>query len=354
VDHCGKEKIVLKKIALEKLGDLVSALMKKGPLYAPVKEEKAVDFQKIRLPADVTLDFYNTAMSPKFVFFPQSEEMIRYTLVKDEAQGEIVPVDAAPSVILGVRPCDAKSFEIMDRHFLGAGIVDPYWKDKRDKTVVIGYAFDPATPPDPADFYNTLGIHAADTAGSDIFMIRKDGELLLKGVTEKGEGLLKELSVLEMGSEQDEAFYAEAIRKGSEVKTRLAKIEDVAIAEKLVKIFENKEFWEEKTSACISCGVCTFVCPTCYCFDINDETLFREGARRRFWDACMFTDFTLEASGHNPRPKIFQRYRQKACHKYSYHVTKYGCISCVGCGRCTRSCPVNIDIFSIVEDAVQL
>ncbi len=345
---------MLKKIALEKLGELVSALMEKGPLYAPVKGEKAVDFQKIRQPADVTLDFYNTAMSPKFVFFPQSEEMIRYTLVKDEAQGEIVPVDTAPSVILGVRPCDAKSFEIMDRHFLGAGIIDPYWKDKRDKTVVIGYAFDPATPPDPADFYNTLGIHAADTAGSDIFMIRKDGELLLKGVTEKGEGLLKELAVLETGSEQDEAFFAEAIRKGRDVKTRFAKIEDVAIAEKLVQIFEKKEFWEEKTSACISCGVCTFVCPTCYCFDINDETLFREGARRRFWDACMFTDFTLEASGHNPRPKIFQRYRQKACHKYSYHVTKYGCISCVGCGRCTRSCPVNIDIFSIVEDAAQL
>ena len=345
---------MFKKIALEKLEGLVSTLMERGPLYAPVKDEKSVDFQRIQQPADVTLDFYNTVMSPKFVFFPQSEEIIRYTLGKEEAQTEIVPVDAAPSVILGVRPCDAKSFEIMDRHFLGAGIIDPYWRDKRDKTVVIGYAFNPSTSPDPADFYNTLGIHASDTEGSDVFMIRKDGELLLKGVTEKGEGLLKELRVLETGSEQDEAFYAEALRKGRDVKTRFTQIIDNAIAAKLVQIFEKKEFWEDRTAACISCGACTFVCPTCYCFDINDETFFRKGARKRFWDACMFTDFTLEASGHNPRQRIYQRYRQKVCHKYSYHVSKYGCISCVGCGRCTRSCPVNIDIFSIVASAAQL
>lgn len=344
---------MLKKIALEKLGDLVSALMERGPLYAPVKDGKAVDFQRIGKPSDVTLDFYNTAMSPKFVFFPQSEEMIRYKLGKDAAE-TVVPIDTKPSVIFGVRPCDAKSFEIMDRHFLGAGVIDPYWQDKREKTVVIGYAFDPETPPDPADFYNTLGIHSADSDGSDILMIRKEGGLLLKGVTEKGEALLKELAPLEAGSEQDEASFAEAVRKGRDVKTRFTEIDDKAIAAKLVQIFEKKEFWEEKTAACISCGVCTFVCPTCYCFDINDETIFREGARKRFWDACMFTDFTLEASGHNPRPKIFQRYRQKACHKYSYHVTKYGCISCVGCGRCTRYCPVNIDIFSIVKDAAQL
>jgi sulfhydrogenase subunit beta (sulfur reductase) len=345
---------VFKKIALEKLGDLVSELTARGPLYAPVRGEKSIDFQKIRRPADVTLDFYNTEMSPKFVFFPQSEEMIRYKIGKEEPQAEIVPIDAAPSVLFGVRPCDARSFEIMDRHFLGAGTIDPYWKDKREKTIIVGYAFDTSTPPDPADFYNTLGIHAADTEGSDVLMIRKDGELLLKDVTEKGEGLLKDLAALEAASAQDEVFFEEAIRKGRDVKTRFAEIKDEAIAEKLVRIFEKKEFWEEKTAACISCGVCTFVCPTCYCFDINDETLFREGARRRFWDACMFTDFTLEASGHNPRPKIFQRYRQKACHKYSYHVTKYGCISCVGCGRCIRSCPVNIDIFSIVEAAAQL
>jgi ferredoxin len=345
---------VLKKIAFEKLGDLVSALMEKGPLYAPVKGETAVDFQEIKSPADVTLDFYNTAMSPKFVFFPQSEDMIRYKLGKGGAEAEAVPLDTKPSVILGVRPCDAKSFEIMDRHFKGAGVIDPYWNDKREKTTVIGYAFDPSVKPDPADFYNTLGISAADTQGSDILMIRADKDLLFKSVTAKGEALLKDLPVLAEGSKKEEQIFDDAVKKGLEVKTRFMDIKEEAIARKLVEVFDNKEFWEKATAACIGCGACTFVCPTCYCFDISEETLFRDGARKRFWDACTFTDFTLEASGHNPRSKIFQRYRQKACHKYSYHVDKYGCISCVGCGRCTRSCPVNIDIYSIIEGAAKL
>ncbi len=345
---------MLKKIALEKVGDLVSALMGKGPLFAPVKGEKAVDFQEIRNPGDVTLDFYNTAMSPKFIFFPQSEDMIRYTVGKEATEAEPLPLDAKPSVILGVRPCDAKSFEIMDRHFLGAGIIDPYWNDKREKTTVIGYAFDPSVAPDPADFYNTLGISAADTEGSDVLMVRTDKDLLFKAVTAKGEALLKDLDVLADAAKSDEAAFESMVKEGREVKTRFMEIKDDVIARKLVEAFDNKDFWEKVTAACISCGACTFVCPTCYCFDISDETLFRDGVRKRFWDACMFTDFTLEASGHNPRPKAFQRYRQKACHKYSYHVDKYGCISCVGCGRCTRACPVSIDIFSIIESASKL
>lgn len=345
---------MLKKIALDKVGDLVSALMAKGPLFAPVKGEKAVDFREIEDPGDVTLDFYNTAMSPKFMFFPQSEDMIRYNVGKEATEVEPLPVDAKPSVILGVRPCDAKSFEIMDRHFKGAGIVDPYWSDKREKTTVIGYAFDPSVAPDPADFYNTLGISASDAEGSDVLMVRTDKALLFQAVTAKGEALLKDLAVLEDAAKSDEAAFDAAVKKGREVKTRFMEIKDEVIARKLVEVFDNKDFWEKVTAACISCGACTFVCPTCYCFDIADETLFRDGVRKRFWDACMFTDFTLEASGHNPRPRTFQRYRQKACHKYSYHVDKYGCISCVGCGRCTRACPVSIDIFSIIESAAKL
>jgi len=345
---------VLKKIALERFDDLVSALMAKSLLYAPLKVDNGVEFRQISDPAAVTLDYYNTTLSPKFLFFPQMEDILRYRLTKNATEAEPLPVDAAPSIVLGVRPCDAKSFAVMDRHFKGGGIIDPYWVDKREKTTVIGYAFAIDRSPDPADFYTTFGIYAADPEGSDAFMIPKDGEMLIKGITEKGEKLLGELSVLEGTDGAEEKYFADYVRRGREVKTRLLAIDAEKLARKLLEVFHEKEFWEKVSSACISCGVCTFVCPTCYCFDISDETLFREGVRRRFWDACMFTDFTLEASGHNPRPNIFQRYRQKVCHKYSYHVDKYGCISCVGCGRCTRSCPVNIDIYSVIEAVAKL
>ncbi|MBP1720696.1 MAG: 4Fe-4S ferredoxin [Deltaproteobacteria bacterium] len=345
---------MLKKIAIDQFSELVKALLEKGPLYAPVKGKDGVNFQAIQNPADVTLDFYNTVLSPKSVFFPQSEDMIRYRITQGATEAHPVPPESRPAVILGVRPCDVRSFEIMDRHFLGAGVVDPYWKSKRDSTTVIGFAFDVNKAADPADFYNSFGYGAADPEGSDVFMIRADGNLLLRGMTDRGKKLLGTLTCLQAGAAQDEKTFEETVKKGKAVQTRSAEINSEGIAKKLVSVFDNGEFWQRATMACIACGACTFVCPTCYCFDISDETLFKEGSRKRFWDACTFTDFTLEASGHNPRPRIFQRYRQKVCHKYSYHVDKYGCISCVGCGRCIRSCPVNIDIFGIVVEAGKL
>jgi ferredoxin len=177
--------------------------------------------------------------------------------------------------------------------------------------------------------------------------------VLLKAITKKGENLLPELTVLKDGITADEKYFTEYVNKGKEYKTRFMTLDQEVVAKKLEDIFDNTDFWTKMSAACLSCGICTFVCPTCYCFDICDDTLFGKGTRRRVWDACMFTDFTLEASGHNPRTQVYQRLRQKICHKYSYHIRKYGVISCVGCGRCTRHCPVNIDIYSIVEAALK-
>ncbi len=345
---------MLKKIAIDRFSELVKALADQGTLYAPVKEKDGVHFRVVENPADVTLDFYNTVLSPKSVFFPQSEDLIRYRITRGATEAEPVPPENRPAVILGVRPCDVRSFEIMDRHFLGSGIIDPYWKNKRENTTIMGYAFDVDSAADGADFYNTFGYGAADPEGSDVFMIRTDGTLLFKGMTDRGKKLLETLSCLQEAGAQEEKTFAETVKKGKAVRTRSAEIDPEKIARKLVRVFDNGEFWQKISTACLACGICTYVCPTCYCFDIADETLFKKGVRKRFWDACTFTDFTLEASGHNPRPRIFQRYRQKVCHKYSYHVDKYGCISCVGCGRCTRYCPVNIDIFSIVVEAAKL
>lgn len=342
---------MLKKTAIEKVSRLAASLMEKGNLLAPVKEDAGHNFAEIKDPQKADLNFYNTIMSPKGAFFPHKEDFIKYKTGKPLSEAKIVEPDSKPVFLLGVRPCDVKSFEIMDIHFNAAGIVDPYWRQRRDATTVFGYGYDISKPVDSADFYNTLGIYAADPEGSDIFMIRKDEELLLKGITPKGEKLLKELTDLKEGAASDDKYFTGYIKKGHDYKTRSVSVDKDVIAKKLETIFDNTEFWTKMASACLSCGVCTFVCPTCYCFDICDDTQFGEGTRRRVWDACMFTDFTLEASGHNPRTQVYQRLRQKVCHKYSYHVKKYGVISCVGCGRCTRYCPVNIDILTFVDEA---
>jgi len=347
------ERFVLKKTAIEKISELAAELIGMGTLLAPVKEAFGHNFAEISDPQKVDLNFYNTLMSPKSAFFPHKEDFVKYKIGKPLSEAEPALLNFKQAFLFGVRPCDIKSFEIMDIHFNAAGIIDPYWCARREATTIFGYAYDLSVLVDSADFYNTLGIYAADPQGSDIFMVKKEKELLLKSITSKGEKLLGELSGLAKASSGDEKYFEEYIKKGKEYKTRFTSVDPKTIAGKIEAVFDNVDFWTRMSSACLSCGICTFVCPNCYCFDICDDNMFGKGTRSRVWDACMFTDFTLEASGHNPRTQVYQRLRQKISHKYSYHIRKYGVISCVGCGRCTRQCPVNIDIYSIVEAALK-
>jgi ferredoxin len=117
--------------------------------------------------------------------------------------------------------------------------------------------------------------------------------------------------------------------------------------------FDDLAFWEAEASKCLSCGACTYLCPTCYCFNLTDEARGALGARIRSWDACMLPLFTMEASGHNPRTGKIQRLRNRIGHKFSYYPGLHnGRIACCGCGRCIKSCPSSVDIRRIVTDAI--
>ncbi|KQC08056.1 MAG: hypothetical protein APR62_05495, partial [Smithella sp. SDB] len=267
----------MKKTNFQDISDLAAQLMGKGTLVAPVKEVAGFNFREISDAKQVDLNFYNTLMSPKSAFFPHTEDFVRYDKNKFVLDAQCVELNLKPVFLFGVRPCDAKSFEIMDIHFSGTGAVDPYWKKRREATTIFGYAFDPNTPADGADFYSTLNIGAADPEGSDIFMMKKGDELLLQAVTPKGETLLSSLSSLVDASKDDEKYFDDTIAAGHSFKTRFTCVDEKVIAKKLEDIFLKTEFWEKISDACLSCGACTFVCPTCYCFDICDETLFSKG-----------------------------------------------------------------------------
>jgi ferredoxin len=123
------------------------------------------------------------------------------------------------------------------------------------------------------------------------------------------------------------------------------------LKEKLEQNFSSN-YWDKVSLSCLGCGVCTFLCPTCFCFDIVDETQRRE--RVRNWDSCMFRTYSLEASGHNPRPSRVERTRQRLSHKYVYWLDQVNQIGCTGCGRCVRYCPVGLDIRSMLRQAQSL
>jgi sulfhydrogenase subunit beta (sulfur reductase) len=329
-----------------KLTRLMDQLMGKYRVYAPVRQQDMTNFQEISTADQVDLSFANTTMSPKSIILPQSEAMFEFNLDRTADQAGIlheIDKDPFPRVIFGLRPCDARAFQLLDLNFSTPSHQDPWWVRRRQITTLVGLG---CNNPCPTCFCTSVGSGPFATEGLDLLFIDGGDEFVIQVITEKGQGLLNHLQVEAAPSaakkEAVSALQASALENiKSVVSTEGLKHHDAN------ELF-NAEFWEEVQFACINCGVCTFVCPTCWCFDIQDEALKDNGLRLRNWDSCMFTLFTLHGSGHNPRSQKLQRVRQRFMHKLKYFPDKYlEGVACVGCGRCVQQCPVNIDIRQV-------
>ena len=239
---------------------------------------------------------------------------------------------------MGGRPCDARGFLVLDPVYMD---VDPYYRSRREKTVIITLA---CPNPYPGCFCTSVESGPADRAGSDVLVTEIDNGYFLEAVTEKGKAILDDGAVQDGAAHREEAAGKQkAAHEG--VKKAFSGGKKVKISEER---FLSDEFWEETTAKCLSCGACTYLCPTCYCFNITDEQAVNKGERIRSWDSCMFPHFTLETSGHNPRSKKAQRFKQRVGHKFVYYPEKYGDLGCSGCGRCIRYCPISMEISKVV------
>jgi ferredoxin len=315
-------------------------------VYAPVRQQGMTNFQEISAAEQVDLGLANTTMSPKSIMLPQSETMFEFNSDKTSDQAGIlreIETDHFPRLIFGIRPCDAKAFQLLDLNFDTVAYKDPWWVRRRKTTTLVGLG---CNTPCSTCFCTSVGSGPFATEGLDLLLIDVHDYFLIQVITEKGAELLN------TGAIETEATGAMKETALASEKSSLQSIKSVVPTESLgrhdAKALFNADFWEEAQFACINCGVCTFVCPTCWCFDIQDEVHKGDGLRLRNWDSCMFPLFTLHGSGHNPRAQKLQRLRQRFMHKLKYFVDKYDQgVACVGCGRCVQQCPVNIDIREI-------
>jgi ferredoxin len=256
---------------------------------------------------------------------------------------------AKESVLFGVRPCDAHSFVLLDMLFDQEKYRDPFYVDKREKTTVISLAC--VHPPYTTCFCTSVDGSPTASDGADILLTEIGTDYLAEFITAKGEKLLKYFAdAPKVDDKAQAAKKAIAEKAVQEIKSH---IPAKAVKPILDVNFENP-FWNTIHQKCLACGTCTYLCPTCHCFDISDEVKGNDGIRLRNWDSCMYPLFTKETSGHNPRPSQKERWRQRAMHKFKYFVDNFNAIACVGCGRCVMYCPVNIDIRKIVEDISKL
>jgi len=341
----------VKFVSSEKLVPWLAELAKERQTYVPAREGDAVVFRPFEADRDIPLDRQPTA-PPKEVVFPRSEPLLAFKYDKDPEEPGNVKVrvketcDPSKRLVVGARPCDARGFLIFDRVYVTDKVKDPNYVARRKNTAFITLACD---APANTCFCNWVGSGPADAEGSDVLMTPVSGGYVLESATEVGESLLQSSVLEDAGGKADEAQEVK-----DKAQAALGEAVDVSSApEKIAALFDDMDFWETVSAKCISCGACTYLCPTCYCFNITDEKCGLEGIRLRSWDNCMSPVFTMEASGHNPRPTKAHRLKNRVGHKFSYYPNVHGGpIACCGCGRCIKSCPASVDIREIVTKAM--
>lgn len=329
------ENYLIRKTSLEKLFNNLAG--KGKTIFAPkAKGDKAL-FEKVQAFSEITEDYIVTTNSAKSVVFPRVEKVFSYQKTKEKTEINDAATDVFPDVVVwGTRPCDAAAFIPLTDTF-NSDYPDVIYNKRQEKVCVLSFS---CSKCDEYCFCTSVNGSPGNTAGSDILFTKlTNGDYLAEVITEKGKQLVSE------NSELFEAAPTESKEQNlAKVEVRFSKDE---IQVKLKSIFENP-VWDEKSRACLGCGSCVFVCPVCSCFDIQDEAHGNKGTRLRCWDSCGFGLFTLHTSGHNPRATQGARWRQRIMHKFLYMPDKINIAGCVGCGRCSRSCPANINILDTV------
>lgn len=338
--------MAVQRLSKEKVADALKELSK-FRLITPAKSDEVVIFKEITDPEEAYLDYGNSTVPPKMVPFPQTETLFRFVAGNPGLEEKNIEEEGT-TVVFGLRPCDARAMAIVDKLF-GWDYDDPYYLKRRELTTLVGMAC--VEPPSVNCFCTSLGGSPFGTEGLDLLLTDMGDSYLVQALTDKGKKLEKTLASQLEDATSDDEKKAKEMALGAEEKIRRS-IDTDGIPEKLPGLWEN-ELWKKVSAACLGCGICTFLCPTCHCFDIQDEVEeLGEGRRCRMWDSCMFSEYTVHASGHNPRPTRRERTRNRINHKYSYYPDRFEVIACVGCGRCINLCPVNIDILDILEQVV--
>jgi sulfhydrogenase subunit beta (sulfur reductase) len=340
------EIIVTDKAGLDKFYE---AIIAKNETYAPVEKFGKFDFKRVTSLAECNPESpIAKTMSAKPLFFPRSAKIMKY--VADSSGTVVAETDEDPMavkrVILGMKHCDARSLQVLDKVY-NWDYIDTDYQKRRQNTVIISTRCDKA---ETHCFCTSLDYDVENLDAMDVLIVNgADGKIYIKARNEKGEAFLGENFTRDASRVTEESATSEMSNqyKAFAASFRL-KMDYKEVNEKLSKIFDTPEF-ENVSGNCVSCNTCAFVCPTCHCFKISDEKIKDTGVRYKSYDSCNNGYFTLMAGGHNPRPAKYRRWRQRAMHKFVYYKERFGENLCVGCGKCTVSCPVNISIFEVVN-----
>ena len=335
------------KIAKKDLSALFRMIAAQQELYLPVRSAGQVNYHVWSEEAEVDLDTLKSVKSPKDAFFPQSENL--YSVQREGKKLTVCPegLQDKDFVVFGMKACDVQGVKVLDRVFL-ADPVDTYYAARRQHGTIVALA---CHEPEESCFCKVFGIDCAEPA-ADVATWMVEDDLYWKPLTKKGETLTAAVS--ELLVEAGEAGEQKVEEEKTAIRAIVERLPYSHLSlegwngDNLNERF-NSQMWEELYKPCLACGTCTFVCPTCQCYDIKDYDTGHGVQRYRCWDSCMYSDFTMMAHGNN-RNSQMQRFRQRFMHKLVYFpANNDGMYSCVGCGRCVEKCPASLNIVKVIK-----
>jgi sulfhydrogenase subunit beta (sulfur reductase) len=331
------------------LQPFVARLMAVTKVIGPVAKKSKFVFAELASAADLRLDYDSTILPPKKVFFPPRQALLTFT--GNRATSCIAPVD---QVLFGVHFYDIKAIDMLDTLFR-SGHADQNYLANREHTTIVGSNIR-AIP--PRAFWATVGAEV-QPQGHDGFITKIARGYLFETRTPKGEALVQHGAFTPASSAQ----RAEAVAENERVLAACPEQMKYGSAEVATKVraeFGNESLWQKLAEDCLSCGTCNIVCPTCYCFDVQDTWNLdqQSGTRCRSWDGCLLPGFAEVSLGggktENFRGHAYQRYRHRVMRKTTYLNEKVGGPACVGCGRCGISCLADIaDPVHIVDTIME-
>ncbi len=340
------------KIKKSDVGKIAEALSKEYELFGPVPEKESgqVFFVKVDDPKVIDLSAELPSMPPKHTVFPQIEKILSYRYDKNAKKADIVKeFGVVPKALFGLRSCDLNGILCLDRFFMGQEFVDDVFLEHRKQMFIVTNT---CAKPFAQCFCACTDSGPSAMDGYDLNLTEIGDEYLVEAGTEKGKALAEKL-----GLAAADASAAEAKRKV--VDQSLNSFESIAVKNKawisrvmnrITTGFISNDVWEYIGNQCFECGACSFVCPTCSCFNIEDVNKADGGTDRyREWDSCSFEGYTRMAGDHNPRKPIEDRRNKRFFCKLSYSQSKkYLRPGCVGCGRCAWVCPGDIGLPNVV------
>ncbi|TAN39882.1 MAG: hydrogenase [Nitrospirae bacterium] len=304
-----------------------------APIYG---FEQVSDFSRLRL------EYTTTKLPAKKYFLPYKEDMAAFRLAGRDWEKTVDYNSDAPNIFFGLHACDINALNKLDKVLLAGTYPMPYYAAKRKNMFIIGIDCEPQ----PYCFCRSMG---SDTVmhGFDMFITDLGENYFIEILSDTAFNFLKKINA----AEPVEADHVRYMKAASDRHLKFSTHVDTTDLTKILDMEFQSDVWKQWGDRCLSCGTCANVCPTCYCYSVEEHVAIDllSAKKTKMLYSCNFIDFAEVAGGHNFRPDRHSRLKYRYYHKHRGFVEAYEEPLCVGCGRCGEACLAGITVPEVIS-----